>query len=279
MARPRRRSGGRARSRRSGGSGAGKTLLYAIIALAMLATVGGAAYWLNREVSASAIDKVTLCPLSGPIGMTAILVDLTDPLSPAQGAQLRAWLDKEIEDAPRGTQFTMGIVGEGPATWGATEPLCKPQDAASANALTQNSQLIGNRYQERFRVPLDANIDRMTQASQANRSPIMESLQALIADTPGFVTYDGPKRIVLVSDLLQHSDVLSFYRGGDWESFLKSPDFQRMGATLRDAQVAIYQVPRPYEGIKDPASVEDFWMRYFDHQMAHRPETKRLGDL
>ncbi|WP_233270689.1 hypothetical protein [Chachezhania sediminis] len=207
------------------------------------------------------------------------MLDLTDPLSPAQHAQLLARLEQQITKAPRGTQFTLGVVSEDPSLWGATPPLCKPQDAASANRLTQNERLIAERYESRFHTPLRNRLIDMVSASGANRSPIMESLQALVADSRGFLAFDGPRRIIMVTDLLQHSDVLSFYRGGSWKTFSASPEFQRLGRTLDGAEIQIFQVPRPSEGVKDPAVVEDFWIRYFERQNAHVPKVTRLGDL
>lgn len=38
-------------------------------------------------------------------------------------------------------------------------------------------------------------------------------------------------------------------------------------------------MPRPLEGVRDPAVLEDFWIRYFERQGAHLPTSKRLGDL
>ncbi|WP_045393527.1 hypothetical protein [Falsirhodobacter sp. alg1] len=268
-------------SRRGASSGGGaSTSLLALGALAVVAALGGAFWWSSKDAATNAIDPQTLCPTpAGPVGMTAILLDLTDPLSPAQHSQLMAWLEDEIDRAPRGTQFTMGVVSQDRAKWGATDPLCKPQDATSANSLTQNARLIDTRYRDRFLDPLKTRLEGMVSASGADRSPIMESLQALVSDSAGFVTFDGPRRIVVVSDLLQHSDVLSFYRGGDWDSFRSSPDYQRIGTTLDGTEVQIYQVPRPTEGVKDPAVLEDFWMNYFERQGSHIPSVKRLGDL
>ena len=45
----------------------------------------------------------------------------------------------------------------------------------------------------------------------------MEALQAPIAGTLGFSGASGSRRLVIASDLLQHSEVLSFYRGEDWD--------------------------------------------------------------
>lgn len=274
----------RSRSRRSSprrrGSRKSGTVLLTMGAIFLSASLAGAFWWSGHEAHANAFDKQTLCPIAaGPAAMTAILVDVTDPLSPAQHSQLLARLEKEIDDAPRGTQFTVGLVSEDPANWGASEPLCKPQDAATANSFTQNAALIDQRYQTAFLEPLQLSLSELVSASGANQSPIMESLQTLVAESSDFVTYEGPRRLVLVTDLLQHSDVLSFYRGGNWESFRESRDYQRIGSTLEDTEVIIYQIPRPAEGVSDPAVLEDFWLRYFDRQGARLPIVNRLGDL
>lgn len=270
-------------SRRSGGRGrhgaVGTPILTAVAAL-LVASVAGAFWWSGQDQKANAIDEVTLCPVpGGPTAMTAILIDLTDPISPAQHAQLTALLDREVTEAIRGTQFTIGVVSEDPAGWGGSPSLCKPQSQDSASALTQNASLIDRRYRDRFVAPLRDRIAQLTGVSGANQSPIMEGLQALVAATPGFVTFDGPRRIVVVSDLLQHSEAMSFYRGGDWESFHASPAYQRLGSSLSGAEVMLLQIPRPGEGVRDPRILEDFWARYFDAQGAHLPSVKRLGDL
>ena len=86
--------------------------------------------------------------------------------------------------------------------------------------------------------------------------------------------------MVLISDLLQHSEAMSFYRGEDWQSFSSSAAFGRMSENIRGADVTIYQISRPpVARIQDPAVVEDFWARYLDRQGARPPELIRVGDL
>ncbi|MCW1918205.1 hypothetical protein NX862_05530 [Rhodobacter sp. KR11] len=263
------------RSRRSKG---GSPLPYALGAVVALGLLGGAGWWMSRTASTMAVDAA-LCPLSGPVAETAILFDLTDPMAPAQTAQLRQYLEGEFAGAAVGTQFTMGVVSEDQALWGATDPLCKPASVKDVSSLTQNVTLVQKRFQERFQDPLQVNLDRMISASGAKTSPIMESLQALVADTPGFLTYAGPRKLILVSDLLQNSDAMSFYRGEDWQSFQASPAFARLGRTLDRVDVTIFAVPREVATLKDPKAVEDFWIRYFELQGANLPKLRSLGDL
>lgn len=271
----RRRTNFSSRRRSQGGS----ALPYVVGAVLALALLGGAGWWMSRTASTMAVDDA-LCPTAtGPVAETAILFDLTDPMAPAQSAQLRQYLEGEFAGAAVGTQFTMGVVSEDAEEWGATDPLCKPTSDKDVSALTQNVSLVKRRHDERFLAPLQANLDRMISASGAKTSPIMESLQALVADTPGFLTFRGPRRLIVISDLLQNSDAMSFYRGEDWQSFQASPAFQRLGRTLDGVQVEIFAVPREVSKVKDPTAVEDFWIRYFELQGASLPTLRTLGDL
>lgn len=272
---PRRKSGFRHVRRKRASS-----LPYIVGALVAVGLLGAGVWWMNRTAGTMAVDAQTLCPTAtGPVAETVILFDLTDPLTPAQSSQLMQYLEREFRDAATGTQFTMGVVSEDPALWGATAPLCKPSSAAEVSSLTQNVAMVDERYQDRFVAPIEASLKSMISASGANQSPIMESLQALVGATPGFVTFSGPRRLILVSDLLQHSEAMSFYRGDDWQSFAASPAFQRLGRTLDGVEVMIFAVPRAVEKIRDPAVVEDFWLRYFDLQGARLPRLQNLGDL
>ncbi len=276
MARSKRKPA-RRRSSRGGGWGALPYVIGAIIAVGVLVA---ALYLKGQTEDQMAVDPETLCPVStGPVAMTVILFDLTDPLTPAQSKQLTQYLDHEIANAATGTEFTMGVVREDPADWGATEPLCKPRTGGDVSQLTQNVRLVTQRYQERFLIPVSDKIQRMISATAAKQSPIMEALQTLIADTPDFLTYGGPRKVIVVSDLLQHSEAMSFYRGDDWQSFANSAGYKRLGKTLNGADVSIFAVPREVAKIKDPAVIEDFWLRYFDVQGSHLPTFKNLGDL
>lgn len=263
-------------SRKSHGSG---LIWYAVIA-AVVAIAGGVFFYGNRAAEASAVDPDTLCPRSsGPTSATVILMDLTDPLTETQRLQLRQKLNKEITQAEIGTLFSLGVVSDDAGKWGSQIAVCKPQSEVDANGLIQNPTDIGNRYQEKFLLPLNSALEAMMNASKAKQSPIMESLQALVADTPSFVTFGGSRKLILVSDLLQHSDVLSFYRGDDWESFTASKDFARLAKSLDGAAVSIYAIPRPAVDNVDQSAVEDFWARYFDFEGSLVPSFESLGDL
>lgn len=267
----------RRRGRRAARSGFG-ALFYVLGAAVAICGLAAAAYVMNRTAADAAIDAATLCPAKGPVAMTAVLFDLTDPLGPAQERQLRQYLDREVQAAAVGTQFTLGVVTD-VVDGRATPALCKPPSGEDVSALTQNVAMIQDRYVARFVGPLQARVAEMTAATAAETSPIMESLQVLVASSEGFLTFAGPRRLILVTDLLQNSPAMSFYRGEVWDTFARSAAFARLGRTMVGVDVTIYRVPRDTKGRIDGTEVEHFWLRYFDLQGANLPTLHSLGDL
>lgn len=234
---------------------------------------------LIREFRPPSIDKTTLCPKeTGPEAGVVILLDLTDPLSRTQHARLRGILEVALAEAEANTLFAVGAVRTDPIRRGAEFKLCKPLEGKEANELYQNSRLVQDRYQKEFKRPLDSVLEEMLAAKAADRSPIMESLQALLASTPGFLDAEYPRRVLIVSDLLQHSAAFSFYRGGTWRTFMRSPDSRRQAKNLAGVLVEIYQLPRLSTKI-NIADVEDFWVNYFDRAGVQRLSRLPLGDL
>ena len=265
MRRPRRRSG------------AGQAGWWALIAATVAALAAGLVFVLeNRPPS---IDEATLCPEeAGPAAGVVILLDLTDPLGRTQHERLTGILARTVKEAQTDTLFAVGAVEAGPGERGAKFGLCKPLEGRKANELYQNPALVRKRYEEKFKKPLDAMLDEMLAARPADRSPIMESLQALLASTPGFLDAKYPRRILIVSDLFENSAAFSFFRGGTWQTFVRSPDFRRLAKNMNGIDIEIHRLPRSSAKV-DNADVEDFWVNYFDQAGVRKLSTRWLGDL
>ena len=267
MARRRRRGGGRARGR---GGGAGTVMGAGLIALA-LSAFGALGWVLVDRASAPGIDEASLCPEDGPAGHMAVLIDMTDPVSATQLAAARARLDRLIEAAPVNTRVSLATVGAEAAP---VRSLCKPP--ADASALTGNPRLAAARYEAEFLAPVAGTLDRLLAVPVADSSPILEALQRFLAGIPGFDGAGVPREVVLVSDLVQHSDVFSFYRGDDWRAFAASGGTERLARSLDGVSVRVLRLPRP---AAPTAAVDDFWARYLDAQGAARVTPETLGAL
>lgn len=250
---------------------------WALVALVILAMVGAGV--LVHRLSPLELDEATLCPKdTGPHAGLFVLLDLTDPPGSTELGRLRNLIEQAVADAIPHTLIAVAAVAADPAARGVSFSLCKPLAGKDANELYQNPRLIAARYEEKFKKPFDDMIDRMLGDEGAPRSPIMESLQAGLAETPGFLDAAWPRRVVIASDLLQHSDSFSFYRGDDWRSFEGSTAFGRMAKTLDGVDVEILRLPRAVPGI-DAAVVDDFWVRYFESSQAESVKVRIIGDL
>ncbi|WP_420857874.1 hypothetical protein [Marivivens marinus] len=265
---------GKRRSRRNGSD----LKWFALIAVLASIVVGGflASDYYMREL---AVDDETLCPVDGPEHATLVLLDLTDPISAAQSSRLRTILGGEIARAPAGTMFSVGVVSEDPTNWGARFARCKPQQEENANPLIQNPRMIGERYNDEFIVPFDQAIGTLLTVEAENSSPIMESLQALVADSPSIETVPGRRKLIVVSDLLQNSQILSFFREEYWEEFASVGGVTRLAGDLHNVEVMILRIPRQTSQTGEDR-VDQFWIRYFDFQGTNGSfDVRILGDL
>ena len=263
---------------------------YLLIALSFALLIGGlVAVWpktggqsvrgtLLRLLNPSELDSKTLCPKTGPEAGLVILLDLTDRIGSTQHVRLHSILEKEVSGARQNTLIAVGAVKSEPSKRGVDFALCKPLEGSAASQLYQNPRLVAEKYKKDFRKPFTASLEKMLKTGRADRSPIMESLQAALAAAPGFVDAEYPRRLIIVSDLLQHSAVFSFYRRDTWRKFQRSRDFERLARTLRGVEVQILRLPRPKAKI-DPAEVGDFWVNYFDQAGARSVRSRMLGDL
>ena len=250
----------------------------ALIGVVVAAAVGGFVYVKLHEPEGT--DERLCLAKSGPAGGLALLLDLTDSLNKVQHERLRGVIDRRISDAVSNTLIAVGAVRTVANARGADFASCKPVTGDQANELYENPRMIEERYQKRFRRPLDSIVSEMLRSPAATSSPIMESLQALLVDAPGFVDAKYPRHVIIVSDLLQHSPAFSFYRGDSWRRFVRSPAAERLAGRLKGVVVEICRVPRPNARV-NKAEVENFWVNYFDRAGAHRVLTSTcpLGDL
>jgi len=255
----------------------GDALWYWVICFCLLIVVG--AGWASINLTAkNKIDKATLCHITGPKSAIVILLDLTDPLGRTQALRLRGIINDTIAASPVDTMISLGVVSEDPSNWGVKFAKCKPATGEEANALYQNPRQIAEVFEAEFLQPMGGVIGETMGGAVENRSPIMEALQSLIAETPSFTDLVGPKQILLVSDMLQHSDTLSFYRGQGWDYFRTTGKADRLAYNLAGVEVTIIRIPRETANV-DLTLVEDFWARYFDKQGSSPPSEQILGDL
>jgi hypothetical protein len=219
-----------------------------ILLVVVLAVFGvGGYFWYQQRQDHVEIAKGSTCPTDGPHSVTVLLVDVTDVLSPPQRQDLTNKLAAAQADIPQYGSFELFTVA--PTTDALLTPVlsvCNPGDGADSSELVSNKKVILKRYREGFAEPLSAAFQSILTASDAKRSPILQSIQSVALTSFGPVDRrDVPHRLIVVSDLLQFTDDINFYRSlPSAEQMIASSSFAAARTDLRGAEVELWMITR-----------------------------------
>lgn len=192
-------------------------------------------------------DRDTLCRSEGPSSITAILLDSTDSFGATTKQDLsnQMWdcLD-ESEENHEISIFTVDSIREN-----TLEPIiqvCNPGDPDEADPLIESEAIIRRRWNQQFRQPLEEKLDSLLTAQEAPSSPIMESVQSVsITHFQAGKRDTIPRRLIIISDLLQNSDEISFYREPpDFDRFQQTPKARWLNPDLRNVDIEIWLIQR-----------------------------------
>ena len=219
---------------------------------------------LNRQT----VDLDTSCPVDGPVAHTVVLVDRTDPLEPSQSRLTLKVMEELKADLATGEMLSIHEVDPGPVNGlsDALFSLCKPRDGKSARAFDENEQFLQRHFEKKFGKPLEDALKQAIPGGGADHSPIMESLLDLAA-LPAFRRDKDNRRLVIFSDLMQHSSSWSQYRQAkSFEDFRATPAGANLVPDLGNIELKLYYLMRLRD---DGAPLQGqghypFWERYFE---------------
>jgi hypothetical protein len=213
-----------------------------------------------------ALDTETLCPKKSlPAAQIAVLLDVTDTLNEVQRESVLRSFENLQESL--GTQAQLSLYALRAPAKSHLQPevrLCNPGSGEGASWLWENPEKIQRRWERGFRQPLRKLLEETLNSPEARISPIMEQIQA--ASVTAFDSEVEDRRLIIISDLLQNSEILSMYRGNiDFDEFHLSPAYERVRADLTGVSIQILYLQRsdsPF--IKRNRSHITFWERYFE---------------
>jgi hypothetical protein len=251
-----------------------------LVAATLLAV--GTVFYLKGQSAAVPTDPSTLCPTKRPpADVTVILLDVSDKFSEPQRIQVQNHLARLRDSISRFGLVEVYTVDR--LRRRVTEPVvhvCNPGTGADLNRIYQNPALARKKW-DAFASSLTADIDRQISAPALSTSPIFEAIQATALRTFGNPKHDGlPKRLVIVSDLLQHvPGALSMYDGvPPFESFKTTPYFTRVRSDLSGVSVLVFYLTRPGVEQQDRRHIA-FWDGYFQAQGARMDGVEKVfGD-
>jgi hypothetical protein len=229
----------------------------AVLVTLLLGAAGTA--WLGLRAMPVPLDAKN-CPPAGPLGLTAIVLDATDPIDAIGTTDLRRRLHTYLTDSVRegeGVQIWRVAGARGPEH-AETEVICKPPAAASA--LTSSHRLTQERYDAHYLQPLQAAIETALASPQEKTSPILETVQRAVLAFASMADADHrSKRIVLASDLCQNTTFSLEWGDRDFRRFQRSPQYVRLAPRGLDGiSVLVYRIAR-HRQYGHASELEAFW--------------------
>jgi hypothetical protein len=244
-----------------------------MLVVAILVLGGGGLYlWWRARTNYTEMDKETLCSVNAPPReIVSLILDVSDEFSESQQLAVINALTALQQTVPQFGRVDVYSVGRSPSQ--VIKPvlsICNPGDGATANELYENPQQVRKRWLE-FSGRLRNEIVTLTASSGAPISPIMEAVQAAALRTFNDVNVAKvPRRLVVVSDLLQHvpGKFSQYDSVATFAEFKSSPYFSQVRADLSNVGVILLYLVRNGAPQKWP-NHRVFWEEYFAAQGAH----------
>jgi len=232
--------------RRKSGSSTGLVLGAIACIVLSLGLVGGFLFLKMRAGAQEPLDKITLCPLSGPKAVTAVLMDVTDPISNTTATDLRNEFQVVVGNVPVGGLLQVYVLTEREGELVQTFSGCNPGDGHDVDEWTRNPRLVQERWEKGFQKPLDELSRRLPNGGSSQQSPIMAGIQKINLDAFSLPKYQNTtKTLIIASDMVEHTPAYSMYRAGaSYANYEKSGVQAKFRTPLSRIDVRVLQFQR-----------------------------------
>ena len=251
-----------------------KNIVALISGLAIIAAIGIAAVvWIVSINPLKDVDVATFCRTKGDRSVTLVLVDATDPLTVAQDQRLKAQLMLLRDGLPRFDRIVLYAI-DSTKPDGVGKPLvdaCNPGKASDIDELRETARIVQDKYNKLFDTPFQKALKQIMAAQTQDRSPILEAIDAATNRTFGSLKPDPrlSKRIIIISDMLQNTNDLTFYSGQvpQFPEFNSSDAFRLHRPSLSGVSLVVWEINRPTRSIAERSirrsEIARFWSNYF----------------
>lgn len=182
--------------------------------LVIIAAILGGISYLAFVVRPAEYDPDTLCLADTVPPHRVVVVDKTDLYSSSQAGAIAGAIIAQRDLLAVGERLSLFELNErGNLADTNSFSLCNPGSGEQVNPLYRNPTRIQARYEAAFAEPLSDALDDLMTPKDAPQSPILEALARLSTER-GFTPDVPGRRVVLVSDMLQNSDLFTVYGRG-----------------------------------------------------------------
>lgn len=217
------------------------------------------------SLSNKEIDKSTLCP-SDPVNIySTIIFDKSDSYSEVQKLFLKRYFDTFKNSLDVGEKVSIFFLDDDrQLNMDPLLVLCNPDDGTNANPIYENPKKLKKQWTEKFSERLDFVLDKGLTQSTLDSSPILKLIQGVSIN--GFPTNDAKpskKRLIIVSDMLEHTSEYSHYKQKvDFSKFRNSSYFNQLTSYLDGVEVYILYLPRKGAEHIQTMQHAQFWDEY-----------------
>ncbi|MFY9642780.1 MAG: hypothetical protein WCD20_19530 [Rhodomicrobium sp.] len=248
-----------------------KAILGAALIVIALSLAGGGVYAVH-SLRQPKFDPETLCPLAGAKAVTLILIDKTDPLTATEQARVRSLIAAEAEAVQTGGRIIVKLLqqkeGASEAALATAADLCNP--GAEGNPFFENPRRVAARYQSAFREPVEQALASVKSAGSAPASPIARTVQTSVEAAPE----SQRLKLILVSDLMEHTLEASAYNGSLSEAALRKAIPPSTQARLKGTEVRVLLLNRPRYAKQQTAAIA-IWRSFFAAASGREPDFER----
>ena len=188
-----------------------KLIAVIVSCIAILGIIG--LVYLSMTNQTKKIDQLTMCVLDDAYtDILAIIIDSTDSIPARSSRQAEKYLRQAIIDLPTNSLVTLYKIDETNEFHALPVfTICRPDDGINADSMTSNPKLIQKMFQTQFWAPINKVLTSLIKQKASDSSPIIESIQSAVIESFQANQNTGQDRIIVLSDLLQHSDLYSHY--------------------------------------------------------------------
>ena len=231
-----------------------------IFALSIVAVAGlGAVAFVNR---APALDEGNGCVRGQlvPPAHTVVLIDQTDSLGQRQIDYVKTLILLEYDRLQPGERLTVRPIDENPDSSAREFSRCRVRRGADVLGIGANPEMIEADFRRIVGNPLNNYLNSLAEAPTAEVSPILETIASAL-DSPDFGANVPERRLIVISDMAQHSPLADQYARP--QALALRPDSRELlHRDLSGVDVRVHYIRRPSLVGLQNAAHREFWTRW-----------------
>lgn len=237
-----------------------------LITFSFIILTAGGYYLFSESQKLVSRNKEDNCRKDGFVAKESVLlVDTTDAVNPTQYQTIKNKLGDMLENAVVDERISVYTITEDPLKNTPILVTCNPGDGADKSQWTSNKRRLKENWEHKFKTKLETAVNGVLEADLTKQSPILNAIKSV-----GVYSFAASKaeskKMVIVSDLLHHTEELSHYRTPKiaFSKVQDSPFMVSVLSNLNGAEIEILYLTRPKDHARQGRTHVLFWEKYLE---------------